>query len=295
MKPPNRFVNNKPSQLTPREIHEKPLAKRGFLGIVVHVTPMTRLKYERQKTKGTKNTPMRQIIVKFTPMFLTCLIAGTALTILAPYGTQSFPFIYRLLYWVGLTLAGGIGAACVDVFSLLRKKELNNWLHALAQSIMASLAVFIVLVVMMKNTYGLPRPASLMVLFFYIWVISAIITSVGAIMRSKKQDADTQTEKRAAIYERLPPHLRSAEIYALAAEDHYVRIITSRGDELVLMRLGDAIKETAPLNGLSPHRSWWVAETGIDKVKKSEIILHSEQVVPISRSGMKLVREAGWK
>jgi len=129
-------------------------------------------------------------------------------------------------------------------------------------------------------------------ILFYIWVISATISGIGLLVSKSGQTTD---DTRPALYERLPPHLRSADIYALSAEDHYVRIITERGDELVLMRLLDAIRETTPLKGLSPHRSWWVAEVGVAKIKKSEIILRSEQIVPISRTGMKLVRAAGWK
>ncbi|HHL42876.1 MAG TPA: LytTR family transcriptional regulator, partial [Hellea balneolensis] len=119
------------------------------------------------------------------------------------------------------------------------------------------------------------------------------ISIVGMLLRKSKAPAPS-SPARPAIYERLAPKLRTADIYALAAEDHYVRVITSNGDELVLMRLSDAIKDMAPLPGLSPHRSWWVAESGVEKVTKSEIILKSGQSVPISRTGKKAVREAGW-
>jgi len=238
---------------------------------------------------------MHQIAKKLMPMLLICFIAGSALAILAPYGTHAFPVFYRFVYWVSLTFAGGLGAASIDVFVMLRKKPLHNWLHAFAQSIAATIAVFIVLVVMMQLTYGLPSLASLLLLLFYIGVIAAIITAIGALIRAREAYENLETPTRPALYERLPAHLRSAVIYALAAEDHYVKVITEHGNELVLMRLSDAIKETAPLKGLRPHRSWWVAEAGVAQVEKSEITLRSKQVVPISRTGMKLVRAAGWK
>jgi hypothetical protein len=36
---------------------------------------------------------------------------------------------------------------------------------------------------------------------------------------------------------------------ALSVEDHYVRVRTTRGEEMILMRLSDAIRETAPETG----------------------------------------------
>ena len=68
---------------------------------------------------------------------------------------------------------------------------------------------------------------------------------------------------------------------------------------MVLMRLTDAIKEASPQIGLSPHRSWWVAENGVETVKRSngktEIVLKSGHQVPVSRNGSKTLRDAGWK
>ena len=64
------------------------------------------------------------------------------------------------------------------------------------------------------------------------------------------------------------------------------------------MRLSDAIKEVAPLAGLKTHRSWWVAEQGVDAVKRKEgktiILLKNDSRVPVSRSGQKTVKDAGW-
>lgn len=228
------------------------------------------------------------------PLIITCVVAGSVLAILAPLGTDGIKLPWRYVFWIGLCLVGGIGAGITDVLAKLFKLELNNWQCALGQSFTASLAVSAVIFIGTLLNYGLPNWSQFFSILFYVWVISAAISLIGALIRKNKINVDTAS-KRPALYERLPPHLRSADIYALAAEDHYVRVITARGDELVLMRLSDAIRETAPLKGLSPHRSWWVAEAGVDNIKKSEIILRTEQTVPISRTGMKLVREAGWK
>jgi len=236
---------------------------------------------------------MNKIVKKLMPMLTVCAIAGVVLAIMAPYGTHVFSPLYRFIYWTGLTLAGGLGASVVDLLAHIFKKNLGKWQIALAQSVTSTLAVSTIILIMATITYGMPSMKGFVLTMFYIWVIAAIITFIGVLLNGQKK-AREAAPKRAALYERLPPHLRSADIYALAAEDHYVRVITSKGDELVLMRLTDAVKETAPLKGLSPHRSWWVAEAGVEKITKSEIKLRSDQTAPISRTGMKLVREAGW-
>ncbi len=58
--------------------------------------------------------------------------------------------------------------------------------------------------------------------------------------------------------ERLPAKLRGAVIYAVSAQDHYLRLHTSKGSDLFLMRVSDAIAELDGSEGAQTHRSWWV-------------------------------------
>lgn len=134
-------------------------------------------------------------------------------------------------------------------------------------------------------------------LFGFVWVISIVISGIAHLAERAAKPGHV-VETRAAIFERLKPRLRQSQLYALSAEDHYVRVITSKGDELVLMRLTDAVKELGHLTGLQVHRSWWVAEAGVKTVKKTDgkisLELHSGQTAPVSRTNNKIVREAGW-
>jgi DNA-binding LytR/AlgR family response regulator len=63
--------------------------------------------------------------------------------------------------------------------------------------------------------------------------------------------------------ERLPLKLRGAEVWAVEAEDHYLRLHTSKGQDLILMRLADAVAELEGIEGAQVHRSWWVARDAI--------------------------------
>lgn len=230
-------------------------------------------------------------------MMGTSLMAGIILSILGPYGTSAFSLPLRVIYWVGLCMAGGIGAAVFDALMRKANSPVKPWASALGQSIGATLMVSIILLGFTFAVHGWPGWVHVISLPFFIWVISIIICGMGELSRSRRAIPAPQNI-RADIFERLKPSLRSAELYALASEDHYVRVVTSNGEELILMRLSDAIKETAPLKGLQTHRSWWVAEAGVKSVKKQDgklsITLKNDAAAPVSRNKAKIVREAGW-
>lgn len=98
--------------------------------------------------------------------------------------------------------------------------------------------------------------------------------------------------------ERLPLRLRGADLWAVEAEDHYLRLHTSRGQDLILMRLADAVAELDGLEGAQVHRSWWVARAALTDVKlgdgRATLTLKDGAQVPVSRTYAKALREAGW-
>ena len=65
---------------------------------------------------------------------------------------------------------------------------------------------------------------------------------------------------------------------------------------MVLMRLGDAIEELKPLNGLQVHRSWWINLSHVVQTRRGAsgpvLILDSNQIVPVGRSFRMAFREA---
>ncbi len=96
---------------------------------------------------------------------------------------------------------------------------------------------------------------------------------------------------------RLPAHLRSGEIQALEAEEHYTKVHTSRGNTLLLMRFSDAIAEMAPQPGLQVHRSFWVSRQAVERVARVDrrwvVQLKGGFEIPVSRSYRVLVQSAG--
>lgn len=98
--------------------------------------------------------------------------------------------------------------------------------------------------------------------------------------------------------DRIPPRL-GRDLLALEMEDHYVRVHTGAGSDLVLMRLRDAIAALGGIDGLQVHRSYWVAAAAVDGVErkpdgKLTLRLRNGLRVPVSRSHVAAVRAAGW-
>ncbi len=81
-------------------------------------------------------------------------------------------------------------------------------------------------------------------------------------------------------------------------EDHYLRIHTALGSDLILLRLRDALGELGPGRGRQVHRSWWVAEGAIASVDRTAgrlvLVLRNGLRVPVSKTYRDQVKESGW-
>ena len=84
----------------------------------------------------------------------------------------------------------------------------------------------------------------------------------------------------------------------MESEDHYLRLHTSQGQDLILMRLADAVAELEGIEGAQVHRSWWVAREAIAEARRGDgratLTLKDGSEVPVSRTYAKLLRERGW-
>ena len=86
------------------------------------------------------------------------------------------------------------------------------------------------------------------------------------------------------------------DIIYLMSEWHYIRVVTSKGEMLILHNLKDAISEL-PLDciGIQTHRSFWVSLKYIDSIseKKSQslVVLTNGKSIPVSRRRLRLVKD----
>jgi len=85
---------------------------------------------------------------------------------------------------------------------------------------------------------------------------------------------------------------------AIEAHDHYLPVHTDAGDELITLRLSDALKDLKQAHGWRVHRSWWIAADAIESARwkrsTGEIKLKNGLTVPISRTYLPVLKDAGW-
>lgn len=99
-----------------------------------------------------------------------------------------------------------------------------------------------------------------------------------------------------SLYARLSPSFRGP-ICALQSEDHYVRVHSERENQLLLMRLRDAIAEMGEASGEQVHRSWWVSYDGIARAEPAgrswTILLKNGIKVPVARDSVSRLQANG--
>lgn len=233
---------------------------------------------------------------------------------LGVYETGQISFPERIVYWT-ILMAVGYGAAII-VNPLIFDRWMAESHPALQIAVVATLISIPITIGLITIEYvsdgGIEDPSWWWSQFGYVIVISALLTAGGwAIDLLGKKAAATPpgaplAEPAGAVpastqplfADRLPAKFRGAEIHAVSAEDHYLRVHTSAGETMILMRLADAIRELASLDGLQTHRSWWVARQGLADISKGDgrvtLKLKSGAEAPVSRTNLKIVKDAGW-
>lgn len=230
--------------------------------------------------------------------------AGVFMAMVGAFGSGVAPLPLRLAYWIGL-MAGG-AALGVGLSRWARRRGWFGgvtWRQSLAVS--ALVAAPMSLLVWAANGLLFASPLTLWSWLSFlapVLIVSAAVTAVN-YLADHRASAPPPVPLEVApapvkFLERLPAKLAGAELYAVEAEDHYLRLHTSKGQDLVLMRLADAVDELEGLGGARTHRSWWVARQAVAEVRRSDgravLVLRSGVEAPVSRSYAPGLREAGW-
>ncbi|HXQ15216.1 MAG TPA: LytTR family DNA-binding domain-containing protein [Caulobacteraceae bacterium] len=176
-------------------------------------------------------------------------------------------------------------------------------LWAAALMIAVSVSVPLTLVIVGWLVLARHAPASLALVASVLpsaFASSLVMTALAFLVR--RQATQTHAASPSApppkFLARLPAKLQGGELYAVEAEDHYLRLHTSLGQDLILLRLADAIAELEGLEGAQTHRSWWVAKAAVSAVERGDgratLTLKDGAEVPVSRGFARQLRAAGW-
>lgn len=228
----------------------------------------------------------------------TCV--GLGLALLGPFGSYlNGPLPERLLFWLPTCWAG------VALYGLTARAVLQRWGGTLKGWLVLCLGVLAASVV----EAWLSRSLAL-----YLWphleskypamplwygqtvLLGGVLTLVAVLWSLHRQrvgDAEKPVEAGGP-----EPFAHPGTILALQIEDHYVRVHRAEGSQMLLMPLKHAIAAMDGVEGLQTHRSWWVARASVTEVlgtpRSMQLRLTNGLQVPVARSAVTTLREAGW-
>lgn len=259
----------------------------------------------------TRKQSLRKVLIDLAIM----AVIGLVLAVVGPFGSFSLPFAWRMVYWVGLSLGGyacyrPIAGWAVDLGVRLELPELAAWIVGclIATVPMTALVWFVDRI---PGPFDPPGLEQALASYGYVLVIGATLTAVFYFAEQRAPLAPRQPKSVAAaalpeakpgpaairFLERIPPRL-GTDLLALEMEDHYIRIHTALGSDLILMRLRDAVAELDGIDGLQVHRSWWVSRQAVERSERDgrnlKLVLVGGLAVPVARNLAPVLREASW-
>lgn len=274
---------------------------------------------------------LRALLIRPRLWMVFALVTGL-FSVTGPFGSyERLPFVSRLGYW--LTMNTVTWATALICISLVKAALIVRVPHQITRlfiggalsALPVGFAITVINTAVIKSPLNLDQIAGNVVVALPIAIgfclLSWLSLSSGEQAPKALETSPLNTEPvtaaasapnrsatdaiiddlpgRPALLDRLPVDKRGPLI-RIEVQDHYVLVVTSRGSELLLLRLGDAIAETGADTGQQIHRSHWVADAGVRAVireggKNPRLTVHTTdgQSLPVSRSQVAEVR-ARW-
>jgi hypothetical protein len=238
---------------------------------------------------------LRKIMVPAT-------VVGAFLAFISAFDSGAMPLVARIPFMIVISfVATGLGYITFQVICRLPWVR-DRWA---ARGVTSGLVMTAPMAFIVWSAVNLVTPPGHgpTVRMIPEYLLISLVTSLFfcVFVAWLRRDAGRETHASAAparFLERLPLKLRGAEVWAVEAEDHYLRLHTSKGQDLILMRLADAVSELEGIEGAQVHRSWWVARDAIADARRGDgratLTLKDGSEVPVSRTYAGVLRERGW-
>lgn len=234
------------------------------------------------------------------------LAFGVALALLEPFGLGEDQVLFRLGFWTAMMAVWFLLFSAIDLAAgRIRRLEA---LHPLVRfALIAGLAAGPMVAISQSATAegfvldplevveGLGQVIliagafeGLTAMIFAHWFSPSPHGAVATPQAALAPDGPVGSapEGLPALVQKLPFAVRGP-VVCLQMEDHYVRVHTTRGSALLLMRLSDAIAELEATAGLRVHRSWWIAVDALRSVDRSPRAVRAHLsngiIAPVSR------------
>ncbi|MEL7099733.1 MAG: LytTR family DNA-binding domain-containing protein [Pseudomonadota bacterium] len=223
------------------------------------------------------------------------LVASLLAAAAGPFGTYSaLPEIWtRAGYWSGVAAVSVLLGVIAGRLS--QRIGPNLWQAPL----WIGLTLLIAGLVHAVNLFLFPDWGGFGSYLYLVSVVTIVVVSVHAILwlvGASVFKAREESPTGDALMRRLPAELRGP-LVRLEAQDHYTRVVTTKGQTLVLMRLSDAMANLPETQGLQVHRSHWIARDAVRAVRggRAATVLEMSDgaEVPVSRKRRDAARGAG--
>ena len=228
---------------------------------------------------------------------------GLAMAALGPYRTLDIADGLRISYWMAAVIGTGLIGMMVE--ERLAGRIHRFWLRVVATAVVMTIPATPYIYALNALLLDLPRRPWLMPqLAGQVFIVALLLMTLRGL--AWRRVVETRTVVMAPLPEaehnfrlRLSASRRKARLIAIEAEDHYVRVHTDAGSELLTMRFSEAVDELALAHGFRLHRSWWAAADAIEKVRWNRgsgvAQLAGGLVAPVSRSSAAALKDAGWR
>jgi DNA-binding LytR/AlgR family response regulator len=236
------------------------------------------------------------------------LALGLLAALIGPFGTYAdMGWAARLVYWLGIFLVNGVQVvAALALVAAVSRGRLPSWAVGVVAALLASVPATLEVAALEYWLRDHDMTPYLHALFAEVLLLTVAVTVSMVLIRSRlKHHAPIavpgvpvpEGPRGETLLKRVKPEARG-ELLALQMEDHYLRVHTSAGNDLILLRLSDALPEVAGLDGMQVHRSYWVARAAVRGVEKDgrklALVLTNGMKVPVSRANVTAIRAAGW-
>ena len=239
----------------------------------------------------------RNLIISF--------LIGGLLGVAGAFETHQLDLLPRVSYWILTIFLGGTIAnfttKALDKFRPLEERPIIY--HAIHLVIIINLITFMVICLnslFFDFSFSNAAYINFLPIVSLVSVFMTIVHWVASHvpMQSHATGASARNGEEIKFIERLPFKFKKAQIFAINAEDHYLRIHTDVGETMILMRLYDAIKELEGIEGSQTHRSWWVAKDAVVDIVRGDgrinFRLRNNQLAPVSRSFQVALKARNW-
>lgn len=222
------------------------------------------------------------------------VLAGVA----GPFGTlEALAPWPRLAYWTGV-VGLSVGLATFVTRLASGQPRLAGLATRVALAVVLALAIHGVNAAVFAGWGGWHDLAYLLGIVVLVTLMVEAAARLLLAPRAPPGEGDTPAAPSPAdgFLQRLPLDKRGALI-RIEGQDHYLLVVTSAGQGLVLMRLADAAAELAGTGGVRVHRSHWImpgqARAHRRRGGRDLIEMSDGAEVPVSRSCKPAARSAG--